>query len=125
MCRFRSRCLSTRHTMLQGLLAELIPLPTDPDRMVAQLGAEDFLQKQNRLERLHIDMIEQPVKTPPDTLASHAEALVNLLSVGPLEDHVAGLSRFQLDPEVLRLHQGFQVLQKCLVFLGQLHVASP
>ncbi len=111
--------------MLHGLLVELVPLPADLDRMVAQLGAEDLLQKQNRLEGFHIYMIEQSVKAPPDTLAGHAEGLVNLLPVGPLEDHIAGLNRFQRDPEVLRLHQGFQVLQKCLVFLGQLHVSLP
>ena len=112
-------------TMLHSLLAEPVPLLADLNGVLAKLGTEDFLQKQNGLEGLHVDMIEQPVEAPPDTLAGHAKRAVDLLSIGSLQDHVAGLSRLQLDPEVLRLHQGLQVLQEGLVLLGQFHVLSP
>ena len=111
--------------MLPGLLAELVPLLTDLDRVVTKLGAEGLFQKEDGLECLHVDMVEQAVEPPPDTLAGHAEGLVYLLPIGPLQDHVGGIRKLQLDPKVLRLHQGLQVLQERLVLLGQFHVSSP
>ena len=111
--------------MLHGLLAEPVPLLADPDRMVTQLRAEHLLQKQYGLECLHIDMVEQPVEPPSDTLTGHAKGPVDLLPISPFQDHVARFSMLQLDPQVLRLDQALQVLQKCLVFLGQFHVSSP
>ena len=112
-------------TMLYGILAEPVPLLADPDRVVAQLGTEDLLQKQTGLERLHVDMVEQPVESPPHTLAGHAKRAMDLAPIGSFQDHVAGLSWLQLDPKVPRLHQGLQVLQEHLVLLGQFHVLSP
>ena len=112
-------------TMRHGILVDPVSLSADLNGVLAKLGTEDFLQKQNGLERLHVDMIEQPVEAPPDTLAGHAKRAVDLFPIGSLQDHVAGLSRLQFHPEVLRLHQDLQVLQEGLVLLGQFHVSSP
>ena len=122
---FTGQVLRSLKTLLHGLLSYPVPLLADFDGMVAKFSTKDLFQKQDGLEGLYVDLVEQPLETPADPLAGHAERLVNLLPIGPFQHHVAGLSRRQLDPKVFRLHQGFQVLQKGLVFLGQFHFLSP
>ena len=122
---FTGQLLGSLETPLHGLLSYPVPLLADLDSVLAKLSTEDLFQKQDGLEGLYVDLVEQPLKTPANTLAGHAKCLVDLLPVGSFQHHVARLSRLQLDPKVFRLHQGFQVLQKGLVFLGQFHFLSP
>lgn len=117
--------IGTLEASLRGFLPQIVSLPANADRVLAELRPEAFLDEQDGLERRDIDVIEQPVETPAHTLAGQPEGLMNLIAVCAAEDHVAGLARPQFDLQLMRFHQLLQGLQELLVFLGQFHVVSP
>jgi len=86
--------------------------------MFPKLRPKRLLNHQNRQKCLHINVAEQPLKPPSYALSAHAKGLVDHLAIGALEDHVTQTTRLQLDPEILRGHQHFQVFQECPVLLG-------
>ena len=66
--------------------------------IVTQLRPERLLNHQDGLKRLHINLREEPLEPPANTLPGHAKGLVDLLAVGALENHIARPTRLQLDP---------------------------
>lgn len=112
-------------TALMHVPAQPISLLADLNGILSKLRPEHTLQKHDGFERLHVDMVEQPLEPPAHTLAGNIESAVYLFTVRSFKHHVAGLSRFQLDPEILGLRQILEFLQECPVLLCEFHVASP
>ena len=109
---------STLECDLLNIPPRLIPLPTNPNRMLPQLRPKGLLYHQNRFKSLHVYVAEEPLKPPPYALPCHPEGFMNLFTVCPLQNHIAGSVRLQLHPQVLRFHQLLQILQERLVFFG-------
>lgn len=110
--------LNRLKTTIQNLSPQFKPFPTHPHRIIPQLRPERLLYHQNRFERLHVHVAEEPLKPPPYTLPCHPKRLVNLLAIGAPEDDMAGPTRLQFHPQVFRLHQFLQIFQECLVLFG-------
>ena len=110
--------MNFKMTHFLGSLSQFYPLPGYLQCLLPEASAEVALYAVQDFVGLHIDLIEEPLEPPPDTLASHVKGLVDLLAVGALEDHITGPTRLQLDPQVLRVHQLPQLLQECRIFLG-------
>ena len=110
---------------LQRLLSQSVPFFADLDRIFPQLGSEDLLYHQYGQKCHDVHVVEQPLKSPATPLSCYPESLVNLFAVSPLKNHIAGLIRLQLYPEVFRFGQLLQALQKLLVLLCQFHALSP
>jgi hypothetical protein len=85
-------------TAVHNLPPHLIPLPTKPHGMIPQLCPKDFLYHHNRFICLHINMREEPLKPPSDSLPSHPEGLVDILPIRSLQNHIAGPIRLQFHP---------------------------
>jgi len=80
-----SQKISSRSkAFIENLLSDLVSLPTHPHRILPQLRPKRFLYHQNRLKRLYINVREEPLKPPSDSLAGHPKRLVNLLAICPL-----------------------------------------
>ncbi len=101
-----------------SLRPQPIALFTNPNRILPQLGPKHLFNEQNSLKRFNIHPAKQPVKPPSYTLPCHSKGLVNLLAIYPFKHHIAGPTRLQIHPQILRFHQFLQVLQKRLVLLG-------
>ena len=86
--------------------------------MFPKLGPKRLLNEQNRLERRNVALAEDVMKPPPHPLPGHSKRFVNLLTIGSFKHHSARPTRLQLHPQILRLHQLLQVLQKGLVLFG-------
>jgi len=119
---FASQITRAPESFIQHLPPHLIPLPADPHRILPQLRPKRLLYHQNRFEGLDVHVAEEPLKPPPHSLPRHPKGFMNLLAVCPLEDHIAGLIRLQLYPQILRFNKLSQFFQELLVFSCQFHV---
>jgi hypothetical protein len=69
--------------LVEHLLSESISFFTNPNRIIPQLRPKGLLNHQNRFKRLNINLTEQPLKPPPNSLPCHPKGFVNLLTVCP------------------------------------------
>ena len=114
----RFKRISDFAAVSRGLLPQRVALLADPDCVLAKLRAEGLFDEEDRFECGDIHVIEHASEPPPNALATDAEGPVDPLTVGPLENHVAGTIRSQLNLQVLRLRQSPQSLQERAVLLG-------
>ena len=80
--------------------------------MITQLSAEVFLDKQDCLKRLAVDIREDVLEPPSNPLPGDTERVMNLFAVGTLQNHSAGTAYFKFNTQVLQVHHCFEFGQK-------------
>lgn len=109
--------LLTFDTPLQGFLPQTVSFLTYFDCIVPQSSPEDFFYHQDGQKRLHVHVVEEPLKPPAYSLTRDSEGFVNLFPVSAFEHHVAGMATLQFHLEIFRIFQFAQILQKLGILL--------
>lgn len=98
-----------------------VALFADADGVGPKITAKRLFYGEDGFEGFNVDMIEQSLEAPADTLAGHVEIPRDLFAIVAAENHVIRRAGLEFHPQFMVLHEPAKPAEERHVFLGEFH----